>query len=135
MLIDGNNAGSAGIAFNTGEALTVENCIVRKMGGGSGLAFRPTGTTLHTLAVSDSIFSDNASNGLDIEPQSSGGVSAAITRSGFYHNANINFFVYGANGTGAINVAVTDSVAANGNSFNGDIGFDVESAQLSPTSR
>ena len=77
--------------------------------------------------MSDSIFSDNASNGLDIEPQSSGGVSAAITRSGFYHNANINFFVYGANGTGAINVAVTDSVAANGNSFNGDIGFDVES--------
>jgi hypothetical protein len=127
LLIDGNGGGSAGIAFHTGARLTVENCTVRKMGGGSGLAFRPTGTTTQTLAVSDSYFSDNASNGLDIEPQSSGATTAAITRSGFYDNANSNFFVNGANGSGAINVAVTDSVAANGNTFNGNTGFEIES--------
>jgi hypothetical protein len=126
LLIDGGNVGSHGIAFNSGASLTVENCIVRKMGL-SGLAFRPTGTTTKTLAVSDSYFSDNASNGLDIEPQGSGAVTAAIDRTGFYDNANIGFFVYGANSTGVINVAVTDSVAANNNSYNGDTGFDVES--------
>jgi hypothetical protein len=125
LLIDGNNVGGAGILFNTGKSLTVENCIVRRSGGGSGLAFRPTGTTKSTLAVSDSYFSDNVSNGLDVEPQSSGPVTAAITRSGFYDNGNINFFVYGANGTGAVNVAVTDSVAANSFSFNGATGFAV----------
>jgi hypothetical protein len=127
LLIDGNNVGGAGILFNTGKSLTVENCIVRRSRGGSGLAFRPNGTTKSTLAVSDSYFSDNSSNGLDVEPQSSGAITAAITRSGFYNNGNINFFVYGAGGTGAVNVAVTDSVAANSFSFNGATGFAVES--------
>ena len=127
LLIDGNNVGGAGILFNTGKSLTVENCIVRRSGHGSGLAFRPNGTTTATLAVSDSYFSDNASNGLDVEPVGSGAVTAAITRSGFYDNRNINLFVYGPNSTGAINVAVTDSVAANNNSFSGASGFEVDS--------
>jgi hypothetical protein len=37
--------------------------------------------------------------------------------------------VYAVNGTGSVSVAVTDSVAANGDSFNGNTGFDVESAK------
>jgi hypothetical protein len=114
-----------GIVFNSGESLTIEGCFVRNMEG-SGLAFKSTATTTQTLAVSNSYFSDNAADGILIEPESSGAITAAIDRSAFSGNRNINLFVYGSDGTGAVNVAVTDSVAANGNSFNGNTGFAVE---------
>jgi hypothetical protein len=114
-----------GIVFNSGESLTVEDCFVRNMEG-SGLAFKSTATTTQTLAVSNSYFSDNAADGILIEPLSSGAITAAIDRTGLYDNRNIGLFVYAVNGTGTVNVGVTDSVAANGNSFNGNTGFDVE---------
>ena len=113
-----------GIVFNSGTSLTVENCIVRNMNG-SGLEFLSTATTTLTLAVSNSYFGYNASNGIVIEPKSSGAITAAIDRTEFYNNLNIGLFVYAPSGTGAANVAVTDSVAANGNSFNGNTGFAV----------
>jgi hypothetical protein len=119
-------SGSNGIVFNTGKSLTVENCVVRKMSG-HGLEFLSSATTTQTLAVSNSYFTNNAANGILIETRSSGAITAAIDRSEFNNNANIGLFVWGANGTGALNVAVTDSVAANGNTFNGNTGFDVES--------
>jgi hypothetical protein len=126
LLIDGNNVGSYGIQFNSGESLTVENSIARNMGL-SGLFFISTASTAQTLAVSNSYFSDNASNGMLIETQSSGAITAAIDRTEFNDNRNLGLFVWGANGTGALEVGVTDSVAANGNNYNGNTGFDVES--------
>jgi hypothetical protein len=123
---------TSGIVFNSGTSLTVENCVVRKMLG-DGLDFRSTATTTQTLAVSNSYFTNNASNGIVIETLSSGAVTAAIDRTEFNNNANIGLFVWGANGTGAINVAVTDSVAANSNKFSGNTGFEVEGGNLSLT--
>lgn len=126
LTIDGTGVAGNGIVFNSGKSLTVENCVVRKMSG-HGLEFYSTATTTQTLAVSNSYFNDNAGNGIGIEPRSSGAITAAIDRTEFHDNANIGLFVYAVNGTGPVSVAVTDSVAANGNSFNGNTGFDVES--------
>ena len=67
-----------GIVFNSGESLTVEDCFVRNMEG-SGLAFKSTATTTQTLAVSNSYFSDNAADGIFIEPLSSGALRPPST--------------------------------------------------------
>jgi hypothetical protein len=127
LTIDGTGLAGNGIVFNSGKSLTVENCVVRNMGG-HGLQFYSTATTTQILAVSNSYFNDNAGNGIVIEPLSSGAITAAIDRTEFHDNANIGLFVYAVNGTGPVSVAVTDSIAANGDSFNGNTGFDVESA-------
>ena len=126
LTIDGTGLSGNGIVFNSGKSLTVENCVVRNMGG-HGLQFYSNASTTQTLAVSNSYFNDNAGNGIGIEPLSSGAITAAIDRTEFHDNANIGLFVYAVNGTGPVSVAVTDSVAANSDAFNGNTGFDVES--------
>jgi hypothetical protein len=69
---------------------------------------------MQTLAVSNSYFNDNGF-GLVIEAKNQGAIKAAIDRTEFYHNSSDGLDVEGLNGTGAVSVAVTDSVAANNN--------------------
>jgi hypothetical protein len=110
LTLDGTTIGHSGILFNTGQSLTVEKCVVRNMTA-SGLIFVSTSGTLQTLAVSDSYFNDNG-GGIDIET-GSGSITASIDRTGLHGNANGGLAVQGSFGTGAVNVAVTDSVADN----------------------
>jgi hypothetical protein len=44
-----------------------------------------------------------------------GAVSATIERSAFHNNTSIGVYVVGSSGTGAVNVAIADSVASNTN--------------------
>src|SRR5262245_30811645 len=124
LLIEGNGVGQYGIQFNTGGSLVVENCIVRNMTSG-GLTFFSTAATLQTLSVSNSYFADHGGFGIDIRTFGSGALTAAIERVAFYAKsaAGSGLYVNGSSGTGAVNVAVTDSVAAHG----GD-GFIVQSS-------
>jgi hypothetical protein len=111
LLIEGGRLGSAGIKFNTGKLLAVENCIVRNMLG-EGLRFAPTAST--ALAVSNSYFNDNASGGIFIlTPISAGSitVTVAIDRTGF--NGNSDGLTASNASTGPLTIAVTDSVVAN----------------------
>ncbi|HEX3439181.1 MAG TPA: right-handed parallel beta-helix repeat-containing protein, partial [Pseudolabrys sp.] len=122
VVLDGTAlAGTRGIAFNSGGSLTVADCVVRNMA--DGLDFRSSVTTPQTLAVSNSYFNDNNLDGIFIEPQSSGPITASIDRSVFSGNGGEGLLAFGAAGTGALNVAVTNSVAVN----NGDEGFSVSS--------
>jgi hypothetical protein len=111
LTIDGAQIGVNGILFNSGKSLTVENCVVRNMEL-AGLDFFSSATTLQTLSVSNSYFSDNGS-GIQIETLSSGAVTASIDRTKFYRNSSEGLVANGFFGTGALTVAVTDSVAAN----------------------
>jgi len=122
LTLDGTGVGSNGIVFNSGQSLTVEDCVVRNVTN-DGLQFFPNGTNQARLAVSNSYFVDNQSFGVDIQPQSSGTTIAAIDRTGLYGN-ELGLYVGGTNSTGALTVAVTDSVAAN----NGSQGFIVQSS-------
>jgi hypothetical protein len=85
------------------------------MGGGTltaGLLFSSAATTLQTLSVSNSYFTDNIGFGIDVRTQSSGPITAIIERSSFFGDF-VGVEVNGRSGTGAINVAVTDSVIGN----------------------
>jgi hypothetical protein len=125
LLIEGNGIGGAAVQFNTGKSLVVENCVMRKMIA-TALVFASSATTLQTLSVSNSYFTDNGTSGILIEPHSSGPMTALIERSAFYGNGGAALNVNGGFGTGAVNVAVTDSVASNNSTSNA--GFYVQSA-------
>jgi hypothetical protein len=125
LLIEGSGAGQYGIRFNSGRSLVVENCVVRNAVN-TGLAFVSNATTLQTLSVSNSYFTDNGV-GIYIATFSTGAIAAALDRVALYGSPIEGLFVSGGGGTGAINVAVTDSVA--NNNPNG-IGFYVTSAVL-----
>jgi hypothetical protein len=109
-----------GIEFDAGKSLTVENCVVRNMN--MGLLFLSNATTLQTLTVSNSYFNNNA-QGVSIVSNSSSAITASIDRTVFSENTSSGLFVQGLTSTGPISVAVTDSVAANGEG-----GFLVESS-------
>jgi len=128
LTLDGAGVGAAGIQFNGGASLTVENCVVRNVTA-DGFQFIPNQTTLATLAVSNSYFDDNIHDGIVIEPFSSGAVTASIDRTGFNNNSHAGLVVSGLSGTGALTVAVADSVAANGT-----YGFAVESGAANSVS-
>jgi hypothetical protein len=116
LLLDGNGNGYTGINFGSGQSLTVENCVVRRMYT-SGLIFVSTSTAPQTLAVSNSHFHDNGLDGTLIVASSSGAVSATVARSTFFSNTLSGLTAYGHAGTGALKVAVTDSVADNNSQF------------------
>jgi hypothetical protein len=125
LLIDGNSVGAVGVQFNSGKGLVVEGCVIRNMGGGAltaGLLFSSSATTLQILSVSNSYFTDNNGFGIDVRTQSSGPITAAIERSGFFGNF-VGVEVNGRSGTGAINAAVTDSAVGN----SGGDGVEVQS--------
>jgi hypothetical protein len=123
LLIDGNGLGNAGIRFDSGKSLVVENCVVRNMQA-DGLIFDWGGTTLETLTVSNSSFTDLAGTGIAISSFGSGAMKASIDHVTLSGNGFAGLMVSGFNGTGPINVAVADSVASNNTAF---YGFEVDS--------
>jgi hypothetical protein len=123
VLIDGAGVGGFGIVFNGGKSLTLTNCVVRNLVN-DALQLRSTASTPMTLTVADSYIGDNGGSGVAVLTQSTGPVNASIERSVFQRNT-VSVNVDGSNGTGALNVAVTDSVAANSPS---GIGFEAFSA-------
>jgi hypothetical protein len=126
LIIDGAGAGgNVGIGFNSGQSLTVENCAVRNLG--AGLMFFNSATTSATLSVSNSHFTDNAAWGILVETWSSGAITAAIDGVTLSGNGDDGLELTANSspaGTGALNVAVTDTVAGN----NIGVGFHVQSA-------
>jgi hypothetical protein len=79
---------------------------------GIGLDFPSSATTLETLSVSNSYFTDNGSEGIRIVTFGSGAIRASVDHAALYGNM-VGLNVIGDFGTGAIDVTVTDSTAAN----------------------
>jgi hypothetical protein len=125
LLIEGSGTGATGIRFNSGKSLVVENCVVRNLTQ-NGLAFVSTAASLQTLSASASFFTDNAGTGILIQTHGTGAVTAAVDHVGLYDNGTSGLTADGNAGTGALNVAVRDSIAAHGSGV-GTTGFAVQS--------
>jgi hypothetical protein len=121
LTLDGAGQGLDGISVSSGQSVTIENCVVHDVTG-VGLAVGSSGTAQQTLTVSNSYFNDNGNAGVDLRTLSAGELTASFDRTGFSGNG-AGLKVEGQNGTGALIVAVTDSVAAN----NSGSGFYVQS--------
>jgi hypothetical protein len=122
VTIDGGGQGGPGIYFTSGGSLTVAGCVVRNVSS-SGLAVLNNGSTPMTLAVNDSYFINTNTTGAYLASSASGAVTASFVRTEFSGNGVNGLQLYGTQGTGAISVTVTKSVAAN--NFNS--GFEVDS--------
>ncbi len=118
LIIDGAGTGNDGIQFNSGGTLNIQNSVIRRFGSNNGIAFKPSASS--RLFVSSTLVSDNGSAGILVAPTGSGiTVTASLNRV----EADNNFygvFADGTGATGAVNVTVADSVAANNiaNGFN-----------------
>jgi hypothetical protein len=120
LTLDGSGTTQWGLIFNSGAALTVEDCVFQNFTA-YGLGFFSATTTTQTLAVSNSSFINNGQDGINIETDNSGAITAAIDRTRFFNNVRDGLIVYG-NNVGGANAAVTDSVAEG----NGTYGFIVQ---------
>ena len=110
--------GAAGIWFDTGQSLTIDNCMIH--GADVAISFGPTATS--NLLVSNSLLVDNHVGAL-VAGLGSGTVSAVFNRVQASHNGGvggIGILVSGVDSTGPeVKVTVYDSIA----SANGDSGF------------
>ena len=99
--VDGNNSGSAGIQFNSGQSLNVQKSVIRNFTG-SGINFAPSGAS--SLLVVDTTVTNNASNGISLTNSATG----ALSRVNASKNG-VGILAYG----GSVRLTVTDSVAVN----------------------
>jgi hypothetical protein len=107
-----------GIEFNTGDSLTVTNCVLQNFGWdgstaitGNGILMRPTSTQV-TFAITNTIVSNNGFVGFSYFPQS-GGTAAygIIDHVEATNNQNSGFVI--ATGAGPVTVAISNSIAGN----------------------
>jgi hypothetical protein len=112
--------GGIGIQFSVGSALNVENCTVRNLDGqfGAGINFEPAASPVpmgvtNSLQVTNSIISDNTSNGIFIaSPGGTSNVVAVLDHVGLYNNS-IGLLVSGFGASGSVVMAtVVESVAS-----------------------
>ena len=122
LIVEGAGLGQTGIAFNTGQSLTVENSVVRNLAS-FGIALQPNASS--SFAVASTLVSDNGTSAIFLAPTGSSiAVTAVFDRVELRNNGGSGIALNGQTSTGAINATVADSVASN----NGNTGFFVLSA-------
>jgi hypothetical protein len=117
--------GLAGIQFNSGAALLIDNCKIYGFqapgGAGSGINFQPT--TAAKLWVTDTVISNNGSTGgalggsggILVQPQSGGSATAHLERVQILNSFNDALRADGSiGGAGATNVELNQVVADGG---------------------
>jgi hypothetical protein len=109
LIIDGAGLGNTGILFNSGGALTIENCIIRNLGG-PGIDFVPN--TRSSLAVSNTYVAHTGNSSIKVGSGGESPVTAILTRVEMHNSGESGLFVGIGNATGSIQVTVADSVAA-----------------------
>ncbi|MBI5130356.1 MAG: hypothetical protein HZA66_13010 [Rhodopseudomonas palustris] len=118
IIIDGGTGlnSPAGIRFNNGGELHVENCLIRSFqlsSAGYGIHFTPASPA--NLYVSDTVIVHNTNGtgggGVHIAPASPGGVKAVLNRVQSYNNG-FGLKVDGSTSSNKILVTVRDSVLA-----------------------
>jgi hypothetical protein len=116
--------GGSGLLFTSGFSLTVTNCVFRGHSD-AGFAFIPSVSGTSNLSMSNTWVADNLRDAIDIAVNATG-VTARVAMDGVHvvNNGHTGVFINGFNGTGTLDVAVTDSVSAQ----NAGPGFDVFSS-------
>jgi hypothetical protein len=111
LLMEGEGTGNTGIQFNTGQALTIDQCVIRHFST-FGIDFFPSGSA--NLLVSNTRVSDGDAWGVFILPTGSGTiVTAAFNRVEVSNNRNAGITIDGTGASaGTIDATVSESVAA-----------------------
>src|SRR6266508_1938526 len=111
LILDGAGSAATGIQFNTGGTLNIQNSVIRSFSN-DGIRFQPSSSS--KLFVSSTLVADNGDDGIEVNPSGSGiTVTASLNRVEVDNNDGTGVMALGTASTGAINVTVADSVAAN----------------------
>jgi hypothetical protein len=115
VALNGVGAANAdGIGFNSGDSLTVLDCVIQNFGH-NGIGVGTTAASL--LTVSDTVVSDNHMGIIISSPSGSAPVTGVFNKLTMLHNTLDALHVQSSTGQ-TINVTVSDSVSAN-NGVNG----------------
>ena len=106
LTIEGLGSGANGILFNTGGNLAIENCVVRNFRGSGIFIFS---STPMSFSVSNTIASDNSTEGIFVQPSGSAVVSGVLSKV----TVNNNFGGINVVGSSTLNVTIVDSEASN----------------------
>jgi hypothetical protein len=127
----GGGAGitASGIVFNSGARLHIEHCVIQGFQQ-AGVLFAPGPGSANTaqLFITDSEANLNAV-GVDIEPKGGIAATASLRHLTLDRNNSDGLAAYATGGSGAVNVAISDSSTSN----NGEAGLDAESGPGSVT--
>jgi hypothetical protein len=100
--------GNNGIRFNSGGTLNIKNCVVRGFTG-NGINLLPTASSNFT--VTDTIVSNNATDGILVQPIGTGTTTARFERVQAT-GSEVGFEVYGGSATGTLKATATNSDAS-----------------------
>jgi hypothetical protein len=114
LTIEGAGVGEIGIKFNTGQSLTVENCVIRHLTN-AGIALFSNASS--NLFVSNTLVADNVTTGIQISPTGTGTVTAVFNRVEVNNNSSgAGIEITGQFSTGgSITATVSESVASGNN--------------------
>ncbi len=122
LTIEGANAGTNGIVFNSGKALDIASCTIQNFVGsvltGNGILVQPLSGTV-SVSIADTTSSHNAATGFFFVPQSSSTASTTIqaTRFNTSQNGSTGFAANTALATsGTTKITVVSGVSANNGS-------------------
>src|SRR5262249_43431841 len=115
LLLDGLGSGQYGIVFHTGASLNVQDCLIRNFA--AGLYFKPSASNNASskLSVSNTLVSDNAGDGIAIQPVGENGIFKAHLDRVETDNNDSGLTVNGNTSSGIIIVTLGNSVVANNN--------------------
>jgi hypothetical protein len=130
LVIDGGGVGLAGIRFESGAALHVQNCLIRgfQAAGANGWGIQFVPSKKSELYVSDTLIANNgplfgsntaavSGGGILIQTVSGGSARAFLSRVQLEKNSQ-GLLAAGVGATGALLVSIVDSVVA-GSKFDG----------------
>jgi hypothetical protein len=117
VALDGAHlANTAGIQFNSGASLSVQDSVIRN-NTNYGILYVTGGTAPGQLSMANTLVTDNAAVGIAISPSGSGPIVGVLDHVTIKHNGSTGLNVISS--TGAINITFTDGVCAS----NGDDGI------------
>ncbi len=109
LTIDMRGTANHGIAFNSGGALHVQNCAIRK--AENGIEFTPASGTPE-LYVADSVIANAVESGIRVLPSGNAGASVVLDRVRVENGASDGIILVGSFSNGSVSATVRDSVAA-----------------------
>jgi hypothetical protein len=109
LTIDLRGTDNDGIRFDSGAALQVHNCVIRR--SEYGIIFAPASGTSE-LHVADSVIADTRQEGIRFQPGASGSAHATLERIRVENSASAGIIFGGTLTTGSVTATVRDSVSA-----------------------
>jgi hypothetical protein len=110
LSVEGGGIGATGIKFNTGQSLSIRNCVIRHVTQ-DGILFAPNAAS--NMSMSNSSASDNAQNGIHVTPIGSSPVTMVFSRVQVINNTNAGILMDGQASTGTLKATAFRSLFDN----------------------